>query len=315
MYDVVAIGELLVDFCTPGDQPNCFEANPGGAPANALAMLNRLGCSTALIAKVGDDAFGKQLIEAVAESGTDTGAIRTDRHYHTTLAFVHRTSSGDRTFSFYRNPGADRMLKIRDIPCRLPTDCRIFHFGAVSLTDPLIRRTTLYAVRRARRAGVPVSFDPNYRPALWRDKATARRVIRRACSLCDVLKISDDELTFLTGCTDSVKGMEELRRFCRARLIFVTEGRTGSRAFWEEGTVFEPAVYVENVVDATGAGDTFCGCILAWVLRHGLEKLQKNDLIDLLRFANAAASLVVRRRGALLAMPTQQEIDAVLQAQ
>ena len=213
-YDVVALGELLIDFTENGlsSQGNpLMEANPGGAPCNVLAMLNKLGKKTAFIGKVGRDQFGTMLKTVVEESGTDVTNLMMDDEVHTTLAFVHTFPDGDREFSFYRNPGADMMLKKEEVDPEIIKAAKIFHFGTLSSTHPEVREATRYAIDVAKENGLLVSFDPNLREPLWDSLEDARKEIEYGLGKCDILKISDNEMEFMTGTDDYNKGVEMLR--------------------------------------------------------------------------------------------------------
>ena len=208
-YDVCALGELLIDFTENGvsEQGNpLWEANPGGAPCNVLAMLNKLGRKTAFIGKIGRDVYGDQLRKAVEDAGIDTTGLLTDKEVHTTLAIVHKLENGDRDFSFYRNPGADMMLTADELPVSIIEDCRIFHFGTLSMTHDGVRAATERAIAIAKAAGALISFDPNLRPPLWESLELAKECIAWGLAQCDILKIADNELEFMTGETDFDKG-------------------------------------------------------------------------------------------------------------
>ena len=314
-YDVVALGELLIDFTENGlsGQGNpLLEANPGGAPCNVLAMLNRLGKKTAFIGKVGNDQFGKMLKEVVEESGTDVSALAMDDQVHTTLAFVHTFPDGDREFSFYRNPGADMMLTKEEVDPELIKKARIFHFGTLSSTHAGVREATRYAIDVAKENGLLVSFDPNLREPLWESLDQAKEEILYGMSKCDILKISDNEMEFMTGTTDYNKGVEMLREQFDIPLICVTLGREGSRAFYKD-MIVEAAPFVrEDTIETTGAGDTFEACTLNYILEHGLEDLTEENLKEMLTFANAGASIITTRKGALKVMPEKEEIEKVI---
>lgn len=313
-YDVVALGELLIDFTENGlsGQGNpLLEANPGGAPCNVLAMLNRLGKKTAFIGKVGNDQFGKMLKEVVEESGTDVSGLAMDEQVHTTLAFVHTFPDGDREFSFYRNPGADMMLTKEEVDPELIKKARIFHFGTLSSTHAGVREATRYAIDVAKENGLLVSFDPNLREPLWESLDQAKEEILYGMSKCDILKISDNEMEFMTGTTDYNKGVEMLREQFDIPLICVTLGREGSRAFYRD-MIVEAAPFVrEDTIETTGAGDTFEACTLNYILEHGLEDLTEENLKEMLTFANAGASIITTRKGALKVMPEKEEIEKV----
>ena len=316
LFDVVALGELLIDFTESGlsGQGNTlFEANPGGAPCNVLAMLKKLGRSCAFVGKVGDDMFGHQLRAVAEEAGICTDYLVTDREARTTLAFVKKLPNGDRDFSFYRNPGADMMLTEAEVPGKVIGNSRIFHFGSLSMPHEAVRRATCRAVDCARAGGALVSFDPNLRPPLWADLEEAREQIAYGLSRCDILKIADNELAFMTGETDFDRGAALLRgKYPNIRLLNVTAGPEGSCAYYGDERVFQPALRLGGTIETTGAGDTFCACVLHFVLEHGLEHLTAEDLGAMLRFANAAAYLVTTRRGAIRSMPERSEVEKLL---
>lgn len=316
-FDVVALGELLIDFTENGvsAQGNpILEANPGGAPCNVLAMLNKLGKKTAFIGKVGNDSFGKQLAEEVQKSGTDITNLIFDDKVHTTLAFVHTFPDGEREFSFYRNPGADMMLKKEEVMEDIIKEAKIFHFGTLSSTHKDVREATRYAVKSAKENGVLISFDPNLREPLWDSLEDARREIAYGLSRCDILKISDNELEFMTGTNDYSKGVEILREQYDIKIIFVTLGKNGSRVYYKEMMAEKPAFSEVKAIEKTGAGDTFEGCALNYLLEHGLDGLTEDNLMELLTFANAGASLITTRKGALKVMPEKCEIESLIKA-
>lgn len=314
-FDVTALGELLIDFTESGKSPQgnpLIEANPGGAPCNVLAMLNKLGKKTAFIGKVGNDAFGRQLSEAVSKSGTDISGLVTDEDVHTTLAFVHTLSDGEREFSFYRNPGADMMLRKNDIKEDIIKNSKIFHFGTISLTHDFVREATRYAVDIAKKNNLLISFDPNLREPLWDSLNDAKRQIEYGMSNCDILKISDNELEFMTGTSDYEKGAKLLLDTYKIPIIFVTMGKEGSLACYKDAIVFKETFSNINPIEKTGAGDTFTACALNYILENGLENLSKNNLSELLVFANAAASIITTRKGALNSMPEREEIEDLI---
>ena len=310
-FDVCALGELLIDFTGNGisSQGNpIMEANPGGAPCNVLAMLNKLGYKTAFIGKIGDDIFGRQLKKVVEEAGINTDCLVTDKAVHTTLAFVNTLPGGDREFSFYRNPGADMMLSESDVNEQLIADSRIFHFGSLSMTGEICEAATKKAVKAAKKAGLVISFDPNLRESLWESLALAREKIEYGIAQCDILKISDNEIQWFTGEQDFDRAVEKLRsRFGNIKLLLLSLGKKGSRAYSGENSAFAP-IAPANTIETTGAGDTFCGAILSKVLEYGLREYSNRELLDMLIYANAAAAIVTERRGALKVMPRLEEI-------
>ena len=311
-YDVTALGELLIDFTENGTSAQgnpIMEANPGGAPCNVLAMLERLGKKTAFIGKVGKDMFGNQLKAAVEEVGIDTRALIMDEEVHTTLAFVHTYPDGDRDFSFYRNPGADMMLTMDEVPDDLIRDSRIFHFGTLSSTHEGVREATRQAIEVAKEAGCIITFDPNLRPPLWKSLEDARVEIEYGLTKCDVLKISDNEVEFLFDTTDYDKGAALIEEKYHIPLVLITMGKDGSRAYYNGRRVECAPFLQEHTIETTGAGDTFCASILNYVLDHGLEDLTDENLMEMLTFANAGASLITTRKGALRVMPTREEVE------
>ncbi len=313
--DVTALGELLIDFTENGTSAQgnpILEVNPGGAPCNVLAMLQKLGKQTAFIGKVGDDMFGRQLTEAVSSVGVDTRALLVDKEVHTTLAFVHTYPDGDRDFSFYRNPGADMMLTKDDVDEDLIRSSRIFHFGTLSSTHEGVREATRYAIEVAREAGDLISFDPNLRPPLWSSLDDAKREIEYGLGKCDILKISDNEVEFLFGTTDYDLGAKLLKEKYNIPLILITLGPNGSRAYYKDMRVEVAPFLQEKTIETTGAGDTFCASSLNYVLEHGLDNLTEKNLTELLTFANAAASLITTKKGALKVMPEKEEVLAFI---
>lgn len=317
-YDVTALGELLIDFTSNGmsTQGNpLFEANPGGAPCNVLAMLQKLGKKTAFIGKVGKDIFGKQLREKVAGTGIDISGLIEDDTVNTTLAFVQTLADGDREFSFYRNPGADMMLKKEEVNEELIRQSSIFHFGTLSMTAEGVEEATKSAIGIAKDSGCLLSFDPNLRPPLWSSQQTAKDKIEYGMSVCDILKISDNEIEFMTGTSDIDAGIAILREKYNIPLVFATLGKDGSKAYYKDTCVYVKGFANPNTIETTGAGDTFCANALNYVLDHGMENLTEDNLRELLTYANAAASLITTRKGALCVMPEKEEIEEYIKSQ
>ena len=314
-YDVTALGELLIDFTENGksSQGNpLFEANPGGAPCNVLAMLAKLGHNTAFIGKVGNDFFGEQLRAAIKEVGIDDTGLCTDEKIHTTLAMVHTYPDGDRDFSFYRNPGADMMLNKAEIREDILKDTKIFHFGTLSMTHEGVREATKAAIHIAEEAGAVISFDPNLRPPLWESLDEAREQVLYGLGHCQILKISDNEIQWLTGEEDYTAGVNWILERYQIPLILVSMGKEGSRAYYNEMMVEVKPFLQENTIETTGAGDTFCGCVLHYVCEHGINGLKEENLAEMLTFANAAASIITTRKGALRVMPEEKEIKLLI---
>ena len=310
-FDVTALGELLIDFTSSGisGQGNpLFEANPGGAPCNVLAMLNKLGHKTAFIGKVGEDIFGVRLKKTLEEIAIDTSSLLMDKDARTTLAFVQNDESGDRSFSFYRNPGADMMLRADEVDAEMIKASKIFHFGTLSMTHDTVREATKRALDIAKEAGVTISFDPNLRESLWDTLDNAKKQVEYGLHYCDVLKISDNEIQWFTGEEDYDKGIRILQDTYKIPLILLSLGKEGSRAYYGDKCVEVPGFVREDTIETTGAGDTFFGSCLHFVLEKGLNNLQEDDLRQMLTFANAAASIITTRKGALMVMPSGEEV-------
>ena len=311
MIDVTALGELLIDFTPCGKSEagqNLFEQNPGGAPANVLAAVGRLGGSTAFIGKVGDDMHGRFLQKTLADLGINTENLISDGGFFTTLAFVS-LENGERSFSFARKPGADTQLRTEDIREDLLRDSFIFHFGSLSLTDEPARSATLYAVQQARSAGAVISYDPNYRAPLWKNEETAKAQMRSVIPLVNIMKISDEETALLTDHADP----EEAARCLLDQgvdCVVVTLGGDGALLCTKDFSVRKPAGAAE-VVDTTGAGDSFWGGLLYCLSRDGVkpENLTKEQAESYLVYANTVAGLCVGKRGAIPAMPSGEEVD------
>ncbi len=316
-FDVIALGELLIDFTDNGKSAQgntIFEANPGGAPCNVLAMLNRCGNPTAFIGKVGKDIFGLKLKATLEEVGIDTSNLIVDEEARTTLAFVETFEDGDRDFSFFRNPGADMLLTAGEVDEEMIRDSRIFHFGTLSMTHEGVREATKKGIRVAKESGAMVSFDPNLRPPLWKSLDDAREQVAYGLGQCDILKISDNEIQWFTGEEDYDAGIAKLRGEYDIPLILLSMGRDGSRAYYKDLRVEVPSFLQDNTIETTGAGDTFGGCCLHYVLEKGLDNLDEDSLREMLTFANAAASIITTRKGALRVMPEVEEVEEFIRS-
>lgn len=315
-FDVISLGELLVDFTFSGisGQGNkLFEANPGGAPCNVLAMLRKTGHKTAFIGKVGDDQFGHELKNKIDFLGIDSSQLKMDPEVHTTLAFVHTLENGDRDFSFYRNPGADICLTEEEVDEEFLKCGKIFHFGSLSMTHDSVRKATEKAVRIAEKNHILCSFDPNLREPLWENLEDAKRQIRYGLEHCDILKISDNEVRFITDETDLDRGIKKIMEEYKIPLVCMTMGKDGSKVFYKEKMVFQ-AGFKCHSIDTTGAGDTFCGSVLHYVTKYGIDNLTEELLKEMLQFANAAAAIVTTKKGALCSMPEVQQVKDFIQA-
>lgn len=314
-YDVIALGELLIDFTMNGQSEqgnNMFEACPGGAPCNVLALLNKMGKKTAFIGKVGKDQFGALLRDTITEAGIDASHLMVDENVNTTLAFVHTFPDGDREFSFYRNPGADMMLTADEVNPEVVKDTKVFHFGTLSMTHEGVREATKKAVETAKANGCLVSFDPNLRPPLWSSLDLAKEQMEYGFGKCDILKISDNEIQFVSGKEDYDEGIAYLQETYNIPLILLTMGKDGSRAYYKGMRVERPGFSVK-AIETTGAGDTFCGSSLNYLVDHDFENLTEEQLGEMLTFANAAAALVTTKKGAIKAMPVKEEVLELIQ--
>ncbi len=316
MYDVVALGELLVDFTcvsSDGDGYPTLAAHPGGAPANYLAALARLGAKTALIGKVGDDTFGRLLCRTLQDCGICVEGVIVDGTVFTTMAFVTLDAHGERAFAFARKPGADTCLHKAELPLHLIGNAKVLHFGSLSLTDEPARSATQCAVAYAKAQGKLISYDPNLRRPLWRDLDEAREQLLWGLSQADVVKISDDEVDFLLG-LDAEEGAKKIVECFGAKLVFVTCGADG--CVWcngrAQGKAAAPAAIC--AVDTTGAGDIFGGSAMWKLLQTGKapQELTAEELQEIAAFACAAASLSTTRYGGLGAAPTYEETKALL---
>ena len=313
-YDVVALGELLIDLTQNGlsVQGNpTLEANPGGAPCNVLALLSKLGHKTAFIGKVGQDGFGNQLEEALVETGISAEGLCRDKAVHTTLAVVHTFADGDRDFSFYRNPGADVMLAEQELDEPMIRSSKLLHFGSLSMTEEPCRSATKRAIAIAEEAKILRSFDPNLRAPLWDSLDAAREQIVYGLSHCDILKISDNEILWLSGKQDYDAAVAWIQENYHIPLIFLTLGKDGSHAYCGDVRAQQPGFYVKTV-ETTGAGDTFMGAMLHQILEMGWKRYSQPELERMLRFANAAAAIITTRAGALRVMPSAEEIQTIL---
>ena len=310
MADITAIGEILIDMTQTGVSGTgvpLFAANPGGAPANVAVAASRLGASTAFIGKTGRDQFGAYLRRVLEENHVDCAGLHTAAQ-PTTMAIVSVDGTGERSFSFVR--GADCELSPDEINASAIAQSKFLHFGSVSLTQGIARSGTIFAARSARQSGVLVSYDPNYRPALWRGEAEAAEWMRIPLSLVDIIKLSEEELPLLTG-SDSLEEGSRLLEEQGISLVLVTLGGSGSFCRWQGECLTVPGVSVK-VADTNGAGDTFLGAVLSRLCRRGdkpLEGLNAGELKEILDFANRAAALTCSRSGAIPAMPTLSELE------
>lgn len=315
-YDVIALGELLIDFTESGVSKNgmkLFEQNPGGAPANLLTAVSHMGYKTAMIGKIGSDMHGSFLKKTLEKEGICTDYIVEDDSVFTTLAFVAINENGERRFSFARKPGADTRLAASELNCQAIQDCRIFHFGSLSLTDEPARSATIQAVKTAKEAGAWISFDPNYRASLWKKERDAVEEIQAVLSYADMLKISDEESVLLTGKTDCWQAADELLRQ-GPKLIAITLGSQGVYLANHENHE-QIAGFPAEVVDTTGAGDSFWGGFLSKYLEYqmDMQEMTWDNWRACAKLGNAMASLCVQKRGGIPAVPIKSEVVGILQ--
>ena len=310
MIDITAVGEILIDLTQSGTNElgiPVFAANPGGAPANLAVAASRLGASSAFIGKMGTDSYGTFLRNTLIENNVDVSGMVVDQVNRTTLAVVAVDKTGERTFSFYRDPSADVNLRAEEISEEQLKNTRFLHFGSVSLTTDPARTATLYAAETAKKHGAIISYDPNYRASLWSDEATAIQRMLEPLPMVDVLKVSDEELPLLTGTEDLAEGSAMLAAK-GIRLVLVTLGANGAYYRFGAHTGHIPGVKVK-VGDTNGAGDTFFGATLAQLAKlENLDALTPEALETILTVSNRAAAITTSRHGAIPAMPTAEEV-------
>lgn len=317
MYDVAAIGELLIDFTVDRIQEDGYPvmaAHPGGAPANFLAALTKYGKKTAMIAKVGDDALGRQLVRTLQQVGIDGRGVLVDGSVFTTLAFVTRDANGEREFSFARKPGADMLLTADEVPYDLIDQSKVLHFGTVCMTNEPSRTAHYKAVEYARQQGKLVTFDPNLREPLWADLEDAKEQMFWGFRHADVVKISDNEVEFLFGCSVE-EGAEKLLKEFGVKLVSVTLGKDGCYFANGKGSGRVPGVTDINVVDTTGAGDIFGGSAVTGLLELGKapEDVTVEEMAKIAAFACTAASLSTTNLGGIFSVPERAAVEARVQ--
>lgn len=312
MKDVVALGELLIDFApVSADEAGypTLKAQPGGAPGNFLAALQAYGCATALLGKVGDDGFGVLLRRTLEERGIETSGVLVDPGVFTTMAFVTLDAEGNRSFSFARKPGADTCLREDELDFSLIDECKVFHFGTLSLTDEPARSATAAAVEYAKKQGKLISFDPNLRKQLWPSDAAAKEQIEWGLRKADIVKISDEEIEFLWGLSPE-DGAKKLLSEYGVQLVYATLGPKGCYTANRQGGVKVSSPDGIHVVDTTGAGDIFGGSAMSRFLRLGKApgELSADELFAVTRFACCAASLSTQTHGGINSIVPEQRV-------
>ncbi|NHC41571.1 carbohydrate kinase [Bacillus sp. MM2020_1] len=316
MFDVTSIGELLIDFTqtkSADDETISFVRNPGGAPANVLAVLAKFHRRVAFIGKVGSDSFGQYLQQVLIDSGIHTHGLKFCDEVRTTLAFVHLDEKGDRSFSFYRNPGADMMLQTEEVDKEIITQSKIVHFGSISLSDEPARTATFESIKQAKEMGKIISFDPNYRSHLWKSEDNAKEMIKKGLLNSDIVKLSEEEYHLLMGEMEFREGTEYLTKEYQIPLLFITLGNEG--CLFRHGKDFlKMNGFKVKAVDTTGAGDAFLGGILHKFIEYKVHPslLKVCEVVEMATFANTVASLSVTKNGGIPSMPTLDEVDDLL---
>ena len=312
MLDVVALGELLIDFTCVSTDPEGYPtmaAHPGGAPANFLAALAKFGAKTAMLGKVGSDAFGRLLLGTLDRAGISTEGIVITDDVFTTLAFVTLDETGNRAFSFSRKPGADTCIACEELNLKLIDEARVFHFGSLSMTDEPACSATRRAVDYAKAAGKLITYDPNLRKPLWKDPEVARSHLIWGISRADGVKISDEEVEFLWG-LGAAEGADYILRHFDVKLVFVTCGAGGCYFKNAVASGHVPSLSGIRVLDTTGAGDIFGGSALWKLLQleKAPETLTAAELTDLVRFACTSAGLSTTRPGGISSVPDYETV-------
>lgn len=311
MCDFLSLGELLIDF-TPSNLSTkdryLFERNPGGAPANVAVQLSILGVSSGFIGKVGNDDFGRFLKNTLDSFNVSTEGLILDDDFLTTLAFVHLDKSGDRSFTFYRNPGADTQLRYQEVDFDLINKCKILHFGSLSLSAEPIRTTTIKILEYAKSTGKIISYDPNWRPPLWPSREDGVEGMKLGLKYCDIIKVSNDELMMTTGCENYEAGISKLLNM-GIQIVLVTLGPNGCYVGSRDG-IAHLNTYDVNIVDTTGSGDSFLGSFLYKVISNHkqLKEISFNKLMEYADFSNAAGALCASKTGSIPSLPN---IDAI----
>ena len=315
MPDIVAIGEMLVDFTSvTDDEGNIFyKQNPGGAPANVAVMAAKLGVSSGFIGKLGKDMFGEYLRNTLQNAGVDTKGVILDSNFSTTLAFVKNRDSGERDFVFYRSNSADLNLNFSEVNKKVVDSCRLLHFGALTLTGEPSKSAVMNTVEYAKQQGKIISYDPNWREHLWKSKETAVKAMRSVLRYVDIIKVSEEELQVISDCANMLTAIAFLLD-AGVKVICITQGAKGSIIVTRKGIERLPAFKVETL-DTLGAGDSFFGAFLSKIIASGKspEELKMSELCEFAVYANACGALSSTKTGAIPAMPTNDEIMALIQ--
>lgn len=314
MADIISIGEMLIDFTenTLENGEISYKRNAGGAPANVAVMASKLGVSSGFIGKVGKDMFGQYLKQVLVDNGVETNGLILDNKYSTTLAFVGKNEDGDRDFVFYRQNGADANLNYKEIRLKLIDQCKLVHFGSLMLTNEPSKSAAIGAVEYAREHGKIISYDPNWRERLWESKAEAVRAMQSVLGLVDIIKVSEDELQIITDLGNMIPAIAKLLN-TGIKIICITQGAKGCIIASKKG-IETLRTFKVDTIDTLGAGDSFFGAFLAQIVKSGktIDELEMSDLKAFATYANACGSLSSTKQGAIPAMPTDEEIKALI---
>ncbi|WP_167957271.1 carbohydrate kinase family protein [Anaerosporobacter faecicola] len=317
MYDVVALGELLVDFTPSGtsDHGNpCFERNPGGGPANMACAVSKLGGNVAFLSQVGDDMFGQALKKIVEREHVDCSQVYLSKEYKTTLAFVGLDEAGERSFSFYRQYGADTMMDASMYDLSILSDTQYFFLSSVLMAEGTSRDMSFTCLDEAKKQGVPVIFDPNLRFNLWKDPKEMKECVKKALKYCHIVKVSDEELCFLMDCKEIDKAALTMKEQYNIGILLVTKGGEGCVAYTDQGKVIHKGFAVEKPVDTTAAGDSFTGGFVKTLteFKKPYTACTLEEIAHCIKVGNAVGSLTVRKRGAISALPSMEQVQELL---
>lgn len=317
MYDVVVLGELLVDFTPNGNSENgnpCFERNPGGGPANMACAVAKLGGKVAFLSQVGDDMFGQALKKIVENENVDCTQVRLSDEYKTTLAFVGLDESGERSFSFYRRLGADTMMKTADFDLSVLRDTKYFFLSSVLMAEGTSRETSFEILEEAKKMSIPVVFDPNLRFNLWKHHGELKECVYRALAYADIVKVSDEELEYLMESNNLSEAAKKMKEEFHISILLVTQGKNGCIAYTDKGIVEHKGFAVEKSVDTTAAGDSFTGGFLSTLASYNkhYNECSTEEMRRCIEIGNAVGSLTVTKRGAISALPNWDDVKTMI---
>lgn len=316
MFDVVSLGEVLIDFIPVGiSQSGCklLEASPGGSPCNMLAVLSKFGKSTTFIGKVGNDEFGHFLSTSLSDCNIDTSNLVFDSAANTTLAFIHLGPDGQSAFSFYRNPGADMLLNSNEIKEDVIANSKIFYFGSFSLSEEPVCQATLRAVEIAKKNNLLIAFSPNFRPYIWKNFNTAKNMIKLGLKNADIVKITSSELDFIYGKNDVIVNGKRLLNEYNIKFLFVTGGEKGAVAM-KDNIIVKKSAFEVQTVDNIGSGNAFLGAVVYKILNinKDIKDITEEECEDITIFANATAALSITKHGGFLGAPSIEEVQSLI---